>query len=294
MRELKEKWIKEFISLGPAVNHNGETIRPNTTTSVVVGKVARLDDQGNNNLKCVVKVPGAKYDFSGFLNGNTPVSSLITECKEKDVPLCVRFERKRKKTADPSIDIKELTKSSDVARDNIVWIVAGVFNYGTEEWILTDDAVSNPEEDPDYVVREVKNASYSTEGFFEDNKAPKLQTTDLDWKVNHLLSMYNYAKEHSVENGLNFNENELRIIASYMLKSCDVLQMKVKSIPSPLYNDYSHTKARGLMFSWMKANKLSREIIQGKGEFNAWISRFLEESISTWSWANSEVFENQN
>ena len=294
MRELKEKWIREFISLGPEVEHNGQKIRPNTTTSIAIGKVDRLDTMGTNNLKGVVKVPGAKYDFSGFLNDNTPVSSLLKEAKENEYPVCVRFERKRKKNADPTADIKDLTKSSDVARDNIVWIIAGVYNFGTEEWILTDDAVSNPAEDPEYVAREIKSASYSTEGFFQSNNAPKLQTTDLDWKANHLLSMYSYAKEHSVENELNFNEQELRIIASYMLRACDEVQMRVKQIPSPLYNDYSHTKARGLLFSWMRVNKLSKETLTQKGAFTAWIGKFFEETVATWAWANSEAFGQGN
>lgn len=288
MRELREKWIKGFVSLGPEIEHNGQKVRPNTTTSVVIGKVVRLDEAGKNNLKATIKVPTAKYDFSGFLNDNTPVSNLLKQAKEKDVPICVRIERKRKKNADPTADIADLTKTPELGRENVIWIVAGVFNFSTSEWILTDDAISNPEEDPDYVMKEIKSASYSTSGFFQSD-APRLQTTDKDWKANHLISMFAYASEHNLENEIGLNTEQLKILAIYMLKAVDQLQMKAKGIEAPNYNDYSHTKARGMLFSWMRLNPLSKDIMTQKGAFSQWISKFLEENLEIWNWANAEA-----
>lgn len=288
MRELKEKWLKEFVSLGAEVDHNGQKVRPNTRTSVVIGKIARLEEAGKNNLKGTVKVPGAKFDFSGFLNDNTPVANLLKQSKEKELPVCVRLERKRKKGVDPTLDIMDITKTPEMARDNIIWIIAGVYNFGNSEWILTDDAVSNPSEDPGYVKTEIENSSYSTAGFFQSD-APKITSTDKDWKVNHLISMYTYGSEHNLDNEIGLKAAELKILAIYMLKAADQLQMKVKGIPAPNYNDYSHTKVRGMLFSWMRVNPLSREIMTAKGGFNEWISRFLEESLAVWGWANAEV-----
>lgn len=288
MRELREKWIRGFVSLGPEIEHNGQKIRPNTTTNVVVGRVYGLEETGKNNLKVTIKVPTAKYNFSGFLNDNTPVANLLKQAKEKDVPICVRIERKRKKNADPTADIADLTKTPELGRENVVWIVAGVFNFSTSEWILTDDAVSNPEEDPDYVMKEIKSASYSTSGFFESD-TPRLQTTDKDWKANHLISMFTYASEHNLENEIGLNTEQLKILATYMLKAVDQLQMKAKGIEAPNYNDYSHTKARGMLFSWMRLNPLSKDIMTQKGAFNQWISRFLEENLEIWNWANTEA-----
>lgn len=288
MRQLKEKWLKEFVSLGKEVVHEGQTVRPNTRTSIAIGKVTRLEETGKNNLKCTVKVPGAKFDFSGFLNDNTPVANLLKQAKEKEAPICVRLERKRKKGVSPVLDIMEITKTPELGRDNVVWIVAGVYNFGDSSWILTDDAVSNPNEDPSYVKNEIESSSYSTEGFFE-SAAPKLKTTDKDWKVNHLVSMYTYASEHNLENEIGLKHEELKILAIYMLKACDQLQMKVKAIPQPNYPDYSHTKVRGMLFSWMRVNPLSRAIMDEKGGFNKWISSFLTESIEIWSWATENA-----
>lgn len=293
MRELKEKWLKEFISLGKEVDHNGKTVRPNTRTSIAIGKVTRLDESGKNNLKATVKVAGAKFDFSGFLNDNTPVANLLKQAKEMDVAIPVRLERKRKKNVDPTLDIKDITKDASTAKDHVVWIVAGVYNLSTNEWILTDDAVSNPDEDPSYVVAEIKSASYNTAGFFESNNAPKLQTTDKDWKANHLVSMFTYASEHNFENELGLKPQELKVLAIYMLKAADQLQIKSKNIPAPNYNDYSHTKARGMLFSWMRVNPLTKEIMTTNGEFSKWISRFLTENLEIWKWANEEVNKEQ-
>lgn len=292
MRELREKWLKEFVSLGAEVEHNGQKVRPNTRTSVVIGRVARIEEAGKNNLKGTIKVPGAKFDFSGFLNDNTPVANLLKQAKEKDAPICVRLERKRKKGADPTADIMELTKTPELARENIIWIIAGVYNFTSSEWILTDDAVSNPAEDPGYVKAEIENASYSTAGFFQSD-APKISTTDKDWKVNHLVSMFTYASEHNLDNKIGMKDPELKVLAVYMLKAVDQLQMKAKNIQAPNYNDYSHTKARGMLFSWMRVNPLSREIMAAKGGFNKWITKFLEDSLEIWAWATNEVEKEQ-
>lgn len=293
MRELKEKWIPDFIALGAEVEHNGVKVRPETTTSIAIGKISRLDEVGKNNLKLTLKVSGAKYDFSGFLNDNTPVAGLLKQAKEEDLVICARFEKKRKKGVDPTLPIADITVDASTAKDNIVKVVSGVYNFNTEEWILTDDAVSNPAEDPANVKTELDNASYSTEGFFSStstsSSAPKVPTTDVDRKANHLISMYSYASEHNQENKLDFDDNALKILASYMLTACDQLQMKSYSLEAPNYSDYSHTKARGMLFSWMKLNPLSKEIMTTKGAFNTWITRFLTESSDIWAWAKSEA-----
>lgn len=289
MRELTEKWINDFVSHGPAITHKGVSVRPETRTSIAIGKVSQLEDKGKNNLKAIIKVAGAKYDFSGFVNDNSAVAGLLKQAKEKDTAICVRFEKKRKKDVDPTSTIEALTKDAGTARDSIVNIVAGVYNFNTSEWILTDDAVSNPSEDPDFVNTELGKASFSTEGFFTSDVKPKLQTTDKDWKANHLISMFTYASEHNFENETGLDNKGLKVLATYMLKACDQLQVKAKNLENPNYNDYSHTKARGMLFSWMRVNPLSKEIMGTKGGFSQWITRFLEESIDLWEWAAAEV-----
>lgn len=288
MRELREKWLDEFISLGAPVDHNGEKIRPDTRTSIAIGNVVRLEEAGKNNLRLTLKVAGAKYDFSGFLNDNTPVANLLKQAKEKEVPICVRFERKRKKGVDPSIPMTELTKDANTARDSIVNIVSGVFNFNNEEWVLTDDAISNPEEDPEYVSIELKKAVYNTDGFFSSS-TKKSPVVDTNWKTNHLISMFTYASEHNYDNKLDLDTNALKILANYMLKAVDQLQMRANGINEPNYNDYSHTKARGMLFSWMRINPLTKEIMTTKGGFNDWITRFLNDGVAIWEWAKAEV-----
>ena len=289
MRELKEKWINDFTSLGAEVEVGGEKVRPDTKTSIAIGKIFSMEEVGRNNLKAVLKVPGAKYDFSGFMNDNNPVADLLKQAKELDAPIAVRFEKKRKKDADPKATMSELTVDSSTARDNIVNIVAGVYNYSTKEWILTDDAVSNPAEDPAHVVQELEAASYSTANFFDSDRPKRIVTTDKDQKVNHLISMYNFAAEHNLEHEIGLKDEFLRILAGLMLKACDQLQMKMKNLDAPNYSDYSHTKARGMLFSWMRVNPLTQETITKKGAFNEWINQFLTENQELYEWAQAEV-----
>ena len=289
MRELREKWINDFTSLGKEVKVDGETLRPDTRTSIAIGKVARLDEVGKNNLKAVVKVAGAKYDFSGFLNDNNTVSELLKQAKENGYTIAVRFEKKRKKDVSPKATIGELTVDASTAKENIVNIVAGVYNFGTSEWILTDDAVSTPSEDPEYVKDELEKASYSTFNFFESGTAKRISTTDKDWKVNHLISMFTYASEHNLENEVGLENKALKLLAKFMLKACDQLQMKMHNLDEPNYNDYSHTKVRGMLFSWMRVNPLSKEIMGTKGGFSEWLNEFLEQNTDLYEWAKAEA-----
>ena len=291
MTELREKWINDFVAPGKEIIDNGETLRPSTKVSIAIGKVL-LEDVGKNNIKTTLKVPGAKYNFSGFLNDNHPVAELLKQAQDNDYPIAVRFEKKRKKNADPRAAIEDLTKDSGTARENIVNIVSGVYNFNNESWILTDDAVSNPAEDPEYVKTELTNASYSTKNFFDMGSpsenlkpVPKLNN---DWKVNHLISMYTYASEHNFDNEVGLAPAGLKILAKYMLQACDSLQTRVYGLDEPNYNDYSHTKVRGMLFSWMRTNPLSKEIMAEKGGFTSWINRFVLENTELYDWAKEE------
>lgn len=285
---IQEKWINDFIGLGPAITHEGESVRPETRVSIAIGKVKELNDNGKGNLQAIVSVTGAKFQFKGFLNSNSPVATLLTEAKEKDAVVAVRFERKRKKDVDPRTPIMELTADATTARNNIVWIVAGVYNFNAKSWILTDDAVSNPDEDSAGVVAELSKAAYSTAGFFESD-APKISTTDKDWAVNHLVSMYTYLSEHNIDNELNLDDKRLKFVAKHLLDAVDHVQKKVKRIDTPNYVDYSHTKVRGMLFSWMRVNPLPATAFASKEAFQSWLNKFIQDSLSLWSWAEQEI-----
>ena len=288
MRTLQEKWIPDFVALGPAVQHEGKTVRPETRVSIAIGKVSEMKESGKNNYKAEVLVSGAKFPFSGFLNGNSPVAKLLFEAQEKEAVVAVRFERKRKKDVDPTTPIMELTKDANTAKDNIVWVVAGVYNFNDNSWILTDDGQSSPTEDDPSVEAELGKLSYTTEGFFETPKV-KVQTTDSDWQINHLVSMFTYASEHNFENKLDLEVKQIKFLAKYMLRACDQLQTKTLNLPAPNYTDYSHTKVRGMLFSWMRVNPLTKEVMSSKADFTAWITKFLEDSLEVWEWATTEV-----
>lgn len=288
--QLKEMWLRDFNALGTSVEHEGQTLRPNTRVSIAIGKVFALEDKGNNNLRLVLKVTGAKYDFTGFINDDNPVSNLLKEAHKNDLPIAVRFEKKRKKNVDPTLDIDELTADANTARDSIVNIVAGVYNFNTETWILTDDAVSTPSEDPEYVVHELQKAQYSTAGFFSDQSAPSKPRVRVqgspDEKANQLLSMYVHANELNAEEEIGLDANGVRNLAKYLLKAADMLQMSVYGLNEPAYSDYSHTKARMMLFSWLRVNPLNLDIM--KNSFNEWLNEFVRVNAETWKWALHE------
>lgn len=282
---LTEKFF-DFTTLGVEVEHEGKKVRPDTRTSIAVGKVSQIEEAGKGNLRVGVKVSGAKYGFAGFINDNTTVSKLLEQAKENDLVIGVRFEKKRKKGVDPTELMSDLAKDAETAKENITNIVSGVYNFNDKEWILTDESVSNPKEDPAEITAGInKLVMGNTDNFFDAPKQ-KLNTTDSDQKANHLLTMHGFAEAHAKENGLTINTKTLAI---NMLTACDRLQMIANNLSAPNYNDYSHTKSRGLLFSWMEINALTEEIVKEKGGFNKWITRFLNESEELWAWAQTEA-----
>lgn len=293
MRKIQEKWLEDFVGLGPEVEHKGEMVRPESRVSIAIGKVESFKEAKNDNVKVSLEVTGAKYPFSGFMNDNNPAAEIIKEAKERDETIAIRFERKRFSKIDPTIPIKELTANAQIAAKNIVWVVAGVYDFNNKDWILTNDAVSNPDEDPSSVKKDLNSAVFSTNEFFnnpEETKTPVRRTnSDKDWQIRHLVSMFTYVSEHNMENKLGLEPKKLKFLAKYMLRGVDQLQVKVMGEPRPNYSDYSHTKARGMLFSWMRINPLSKEIMSSKKLIQEWMTRFIDESTEIWEWATAEI-----
>lgn len=288
--QIKEMWLRDFSALGPEVEVDGEILRPNTKVSIAVGKVFALEDKGNGNLRVILKVSGAKYDFSGFINSDDVVAKLLAQAQEKDMPIAVRFEKKRKRSADPRADIDDLTVDQNTARDNIVNVVAGAYNFNDKSWVMSDEAVSNPAEDPSNVEMELQKAVYDTSNFFSSpggQSKPRVRVQNgADDKANQLLSMYVHANELNVEQEIGLDANGVRHLAKYLLRAADMLQMAVYGLDEPAYNDYSHTKARMMLFSWLRVHPLNLDIM--KNSFNDWLNTFVKVNTETWRWAIQE------
>lgn len=284
--ELKEKWIGYYLTHGEAVNVGGEEVFPESHTQIAIGKVKTYDEQGNNNVRVVVEVAGATYDFPGYINSGDPVANLLKQAKDEDHVICVRFEKKRKKDVDPKATIASITKDANTAKKNIVNIIAGVYNFNESSWVLSNEAVSNPANDPESVQTELDTAQINTKNFFGGPATPSVQA-DIDEKANQLIELYNFASKHNAEQGLDLKVKALKSLATNLLLAVDKLQVGVYELESANYSDLSHAKAKELLFAWVQVNPITTELLDKKGGFSEWVNSFLSESTDIWTWARS-------
>lgn len=280
MTTLKEWRVGQFTGLGREVDHEGGKVRPEVAVSIASGKVSNIDLKNADNANITFNVTGAKYGYGGFINTSDPVFNLLKQAHENDTVICVRFEKKRKKNVSPITPIEELTKDMSTAKDNISRVIAGAYNVNTNSWILTRDAQSNPMEDPSEIAVELQKIQYDTSSFFAKPTA-KVQG-QADDKANILVSMYFFIREREAKHGFELNEDQRRKLSLMLLAAADRLQTTVYNLDAPNYRDYSHTRARYILFSYEEINPLNLEAIKN---FKVWAQSFVEQNVDMWRWA---------
>lgn len=287
MNKLKEMMVGAFTGLGAEVDWNDSKVRPEVAVSVAIGVVEEFRDTGKDLARVRMEVAGAKYSYDGYIRTDEVVAKLIQKAMEDKTPIALRFEKKRKKDVDPTLPIAEISATVDIARENIIKVVVGAYNVNSEEWVLTGEAQTDVNEDPSFVVAKIKSAvNQDVSDFFAASKK-KLQHYGDD-KANHLISMYYAVREKEAESDgeLSLNMKQRVFLAEALLSAVDKLQMIVYNSDEPNYRDYSHTRARFMLFQWLNLNPLTKDAIKGLNEF---LSQFINENAQIWKWALSKT-----
>lgn len=285
---MKEAFFPSFVSPGREVAWEGQTVNPEVQVTVVIGKVKSIDENGDNSKITVSSAP-AKFDFHGLTNTSETIVKVLKEAQERDHTLVVRFEKKRRAKIDPTKTIAELAPTMDLGRQNVINTCVGVYNVNTEQWILSDEAQTSPNDDPTSILLGIQKAQVSTDGFFDApvdeapvQRVPRSQAND---RANHLLSMFVFLKEKVAEQGFELDDTKVRFFSKNLLNLVDTLQMSLFGLNAPNYTDYSHTRARFLLFSYVDANPITEVTLTNKEAYTEWNKAFISYNRELWAWA---------
>lgn len=297
MAKLISRLIGDFSNPGPKREVNGEIMRPDAKCTVASVRIKKIDDN-NGNMKIDAEADGAKYGLGGYISSNETVAQVIKDAFERDEVVIVRFEKKRKKNADPLKTIEELTPDMGTAKDNITKIVSGVYNFNAKEWILTREAQTDPAEDPESVIKVINSLSYNSDNFFAEPSAAQTGNPEgmspavnvnreAENKENALMTMYFFIKEQETKNGYTLPGAKRREIAIFLLRIADQLQMNHFGMDNPSYSAYSHSRARYLLFKW--AEEMSPITEEVANDFPTWGKATIKNATSLWNWTTEET-----
>lgn len=244
-------------------------IRAEVRVQKGVGKITKIDRHENGKTANItVRNPDLKHPIHGFINVTDPIFPLIEEAFESKADVHYRTEAQRKRSIDRSIPIAELRTTMEVAKENVTNIFAGVNDR------LSDEAVTNPAEDPDPAGRIRATAQDSQEA--SPNEAPSRATrsgvsvqeekpwTDYNTNGSPNLGSYSFGAALGVdtfatkllsEAGIDVlsgdAEDTIFTLAKDLLDITDYVQVKVYNGTLARANRAvaSHAKVRGVIFT---------------------------------------------
>lgn len=285
---LVSKLIKDFVSTGKPVNYENQQVKPEVKVTIASVYIDKKEEKTNGLLNYTFRADGAKFGLGGFINSNEAIVKVLDMADERKEPVCVRFEKKRKKKIDPTTSILELTKDMNTARENIIKTVVGVFDTRTKKWILTREAESNPENDPEGTLAEIDQLSFDTNGFFDQAPAPSavgaIPSVDKEQenKENALMSMYFFIAEQEKVNEFQLDPEMRKKCAIVLLRLANQIQEKHFGLTEPSYSAYSHTRARYLIFKWSEViSPLNENAIKNMRD---WGSSLIKNGVALWDW----------
>lgn len=197
-----------------------------------------------------IDIPGLDYPFSGYFPTNSSMGNVLSKFSENKMLLTVLFEQKRKKDIDRNIPINELRPTPEIAKANTVKIVAGIYDWKENKWILSDESTVTevPQDWTNELIKRSLENDFNEDSFVPIVEAPKPVVTVETDKSFFLINYYMFVKDMETKFEYELSDERRRLIARKLLILADAIQQKTTGIPIPNYKDYSHTRARGLVF----------------------------------------------
>lgn len=236
--------------------------------------------------KVEMKPEHLKFGVSGYVPAESELGEIFRRASETKTVILARFEKHRKKGVDVNIPIEELTADMNTARENINKSFCGVYNKNTKKWDMMGGDYS-PENDTEEMIKCVESLTREFEkldvdGFFEEKKAPTIKSDNFD-RSQVVMTLYYTLIDYENKNGFELTEEHRRAVTTKLLKLCDEIQKAILKSDQVDYRDYSHVRARFLVFSYAeKVEPITPEVINN---INGWLTRCLTKSkyIIEWS-----------
>jgi hypothetical protein len=139
--------MKKFTT-HDGVDANG--VRAEVFVQAGEGLVKEIKENANGTADVHFSVDNLKFPVHGWIGIDNPVYDVVKKAKETGDKVSFRIETQRKASVDRTTPIADLRKDMNSARENTIAILASVND------ILSDEAVTNPDEDPNPTYGRIK------------------------------------------------------------------------------------------------------------------------------------------
>lgn len=251
--KLTECFLVDKIYNTPS---NGEI-----STYFVCGKPELIATKNPKSFMVKIEINLTDKPFSGYLFSDSVLYQLIQKAIETDSYVLLRFEKVRKKNVDINIPILNLCKDLNIAKENINKYVAGIYDFNFNKWVLNDNALGKVEDDDESVKALIEKArsgmtqeNVNTELFFntvsnEPAEVKPVTPKNFD-KQNALITFYFFIIDCEKKYNYTLDDKQRKVLAKKILDVADNIQKLILNSNQINYKDYSHTRARFLIFSF--------------------------------------------
>ena len=293
---IRSTWLKRIEAPSPFC-----PIAPKGTTYVeLVSAVPFIQDDGRASVNVIGRAEGAKYHYNGYINKehSNGVFEILKKAQEDKEFVLMRFERQRKEGSDPNASIQEITADKEIAKDNVFRVLTAIYDFKNDRWLPANNVISDLKNDPpeikefiDTWVIDKREDRMTPEDFFKkEEKTPShIQKGSTFDKEQQLLAMYFFLADYEKKNEVALTKEERQKLSKVLLNMADRIQLKIVDIEEPNYRDYSHTRARYVLFSVADMIvPLLNNFEDGKidmSKFKGWVEKALNESYSIIEWS---------
>ena len=207
--------------------------------------------------KLEIYVTGLEHPFGGYFPVNSSLGKTLQKFADDNKMVSVLFEQKRKnKKKLPKEEyeksIIELRDTPEHAKETTVKIVGGILDWSSKKWIVSPEATliedKIPENWTNELIQKSVEQSFNNIEFAPVDETPKpVMTQDKD-KNFCLINFYMFVKDMEDKYSYELSDERRKLVAHKLLLLADGFQKKFTGALVPNYKDYSHTRARGLVF----------------------------------------------
>lgn len=209
--------------------------------------------RNNNDVREIkIYIPNLKYPFSGFYSTQSDFNKVFERAVEEKTMLTMLFEQKRKKDIPVDIPIADLRKTPELAKEKTTKTVLAIYSYKMGKWVMSPEATLTAEDIPEdwtkTIIAMSQKEDFELDSFDEPKQMPRVYTQDIYENNLLLINFYMFVKDQEIKYEYELPEERRKLIAQRMLSFANLIQQQITGANFNNIKDYSHTKARGLVF----------------------------------------------
>lgn len=254
----------------------------------VASGIPRIVTNKKGSMKIEVQPSTAQRPIGGYIHEDSIVGKILVKAAEDGHHVLLRTEKQRKKNIAEeklSIPMSELSKDMNSGRENVINAIVGVYNFTDKSWVLSGNEF-DPANDPDnlkYAPTKALELGVDPDSFFVEPQVKIPNPKGFDYQQ-ALITIYYYVIQLEKKYEYELKEDMRRNISIKLLALADEIQKVIKQADVVDYRDYSHTRARYLVFNYEEyISNLNKENLKNLGP---WLKDALTHSKEILNWAN--------